>query len=299
MCEIYDLPKAPNVKYNGEINLRQLCKAGMRKRNIDSDDTVYKDRLEYELKLIEERNFGDYFLIVADMVCTAKRKMLVGPSRGSSGGSLVCYVIGITEVDPIKFGLLFERFIDINRADLPDIDIDFPDKKRKNVIDGLISIYGIEHVSRIATVSKMKPRSAIGEFAKALSIPEYEIAEVKEVIVESSSGDARAQMRVADTFSDTEAGQALIKKYPEIQIASKIEGHARHSGVHAAGIIVCNNKLTMYGGVNTRDGSSKKDTSLMMDFRDAEELNLLKIDCLGLRTLSILESVADQIGMKY
>jgi DNA polymerase III alpha subunit len=293
LCDEYDLPTAPNLKYPGKLTLRELCRAGARKRKIDIDQGEYHDRLERELALIEERGFSDYFLVVAQMVRNAKQKMLVGPSRGSSGGSLVGYITGITEVNPLQYGLLFERFIDVNRLDMPDIDIDFPDKKRKYVIDSLSDMYGHEHVSRIATVAKMKPKSAIGEFAMELGIPAYETEEIKGAIVQRSSGDARATMRIEDTFLTTDIGKEFIKKYPTMSIVKKIETHARHAGVHAAGIVVCNDKLTNYGGVNARDGA------LMMDHRDAEGLNLLKIDCLGLRTLSILESVADQIGMPY
>lgn len=292
-CERYDLPVADMVKYKGKITLRELCVSGARKRKINLSDPRYGERLDRELKLINDKNFADYFLIVAQMTRTAKRKMLVGPSRGSSAGSLVCFLTEIAEVDPIRFDLLFERFVDVNRKDLPDIDIDFPDKKRAIVIKSLTNIYGEDHVSHIATVSTMKPKSSIGEFAQELGIPAYETEAVKLAIIERSGGDARATMRVQDTFDTTEIGQAFIKKYPEMDIVYKIEGHARHSGLHAAGIIVCNDKLTKYGGVNSRDGV------LMMDYRDAEKLNLLKIDCLGLKTLSVLESVADQIGMTY
>jgi DNA polymerase III alpha subunit len=293
LCKDYDLPVAPMVKYKGNRTLKQLCVTGAKKRGIDLDASPYKERYEREIKLINQRNFADYFLIVAQMIKTSKNKMLVGPSRGSAAGSLVCYLIEITELDPIKFGLLFERFIDINRADLPDIDIDFPDIKRKNVIKSLVDIYGEDHVSKLSTISKMKPKSAIGEFAKALYIPEYETEAVKDSIIERSIGDVRALKRIEDTFALTEAGIEFIQRFPEMQIATNIEGHARHAGVHAAGIIVCNEPLTKYGGINGRD------SSFMMDYKDAESLNLLKIDCLGLRTLSILESVADQIKMRY
>ena len=292
-CERYDLPVADMVKYTGKVTLQELCISGARKQKINLDDPRYGQRLDHELKLINDKKFADYFLIVSQMTRTAKQRMLVGPSRGSSAGSLVCFLIGITEVDPIRFDLLFERFVDVNRKDLPDIDIDFPDKKRAVVIKSLTAIYGEDHVSHIATVSTMKPKSSISEFATELGIPEYETDAVKLAIIKRPLGHDRATMRVQDTFTDTEVGQKFIKKYPEMDIVYKIEGHARHSGLHAAGIIVCNDRLTKYGGVNSRDGV------LMMNYRDAEKLNLLKIDCLGLKTLSVLESVADQIGMSY
>lgn len=292
-CEDYDLPRASMVKYKGKNTLRELCEDGALTRSIDLSNRVYKERFEREMELIEKRNYSDYFLIVAEMVNTSKKKMLVGPSRGSSAGSLVCYLSGITEIDPLKFDLLFERFIDINRLDLPDIDVDFPDRKRKVVIKTLVSLYGEDHVRRIATVSRLQPKSAIGRFAAGLCIPPYETEDLKNAVIDRAKSDARALNRLEDTFDTTEIGQKFINKFPEMRVVQRIEGHASHAGVHAAGIIVANEPLTTYGGINARD------SALMMDHKDAESINLLKIDCLGLRTLSILESVADQIGMAY
>lgn len=285
--------KSDNVRFKGPNNILQRCMNGAERKGIDLTGKRYSDRLSRELELIESKNFVDYFLIVATMVKYAKRKMLVGPSRGSSAGSLVCYLLDITEVDPIKYDLLFERFIDVNRADLPDIDIDFPDSKRNDVIDHLTGIYGEEHVSHIATVARLKPKSAIGIFAQNLSISKAETDAVKNAIIERSGGDARASMCIKDTFETTELGQQFIENYPSMKLVERIEGHASHTGTHAAGIIVCNDDLTNYGSVNTRDNV------VMLDKEEAEGLNLLKIDCLGLRTLSILEEVADRIKMPY
>jgi DNA-directed DNA polymerase III PolC len=292
-CESYEIPSAPMVKYKGNGTLEDLCVLGAIHRNIDLKESPYKERYEHELTQIKHRGFEDYFLIVAEMIRTAKKKMFVGPSRGSSAGSLVCYLIQITELDPIKFGLLFERFIDVNRTDLPDIDVDFPDTKRKIVINALTKIYGEKHVSRIATISTMQPRIAINEFAVGLCVPAYETDAVKDEIIERSVADVRADKRIEDTFQTVDSGIEFINKYPEMKVTAQIEGHARHSGVHAAGVIVSNEPLTNYGSVNARD------SALMMDHKDAESLNLLKIDCLGLRTLAILESVAEQINMPY
>jgi len=293
-CNI-QLKKADLVKYKGPEKIEFLCKIGAKKLGIDiKNKGEYKSRYDREIKLILEKGYQDYFLIVADMIKKAKTKMLVGPARGSSGGSLVCYLIGITEcMDPIKFDLLFERFIDINRSDLPDIDIDFPDTKRNLVIKQLMEQYGQEKVRQIANISTMKPKIAIGEFAKSLGIPPYETDAVKNAIIERSGGDARAAMRMKDTFKTTSIGKEFIKKYPAMNEVSKIENHPRHSSVHAAGIIVCNEDIDVFSGVNVRDGTA------MVDKKTSEYLGLLKIDVLGLRTLSILEECADMIGMKY
>jgi len=285
--------KAEMVKYKGDWNLRDLCYQGAIERGVDLNEPIYYERLEKELGLIEDKNFGDYFLITSEMIRKAKKKMLVGPSRGSSAGSLVCYLTYITEIDPIKFGLIFERFVDVNRSDLPDIDIDFPDKKRGKVIKDLENTYGKENVTHIANINRLKAKSAIGRFAQAINIPAYETEEVKDAIIERSGGDARAAMCIKDTLETTEVGKALIEKYPNMKYVEMFEDHASHAGMHAAGIIVCNEPLHHYGGINV------KDDVIMMDKKDAEAVNLLKIDCLGLRTLSILEDCAKHAGFDF
>ncbi len=293
MCDHYELPVAKQVRYEGTKNLAGWCRQGAIDRGIDLNDPVYSDRLGHELQLIKDKNYTDYFLIVAEMVASAKKTMLVGPSRGSSAGSLVSYLVGITEIDPIKYGLLFERFIDVNRMDLPDIDIDFPDWKRGRVMKRLVRIYGANNVAHLGTISQLKPKSAMGEFAASLGIPDYEIDAAKDAIINRSGGDARASMRTEDTLTNTEPGQALLEKYPQMILAKEVEGHARHSGIHAAGVIVCNDPLTHYASVNTRDNS------VQIDKRDAEKLNLLKIDCLGLRTLAILEEFCELTDIDF
>ena len=290
-CNV-EIPKADMVRYNGSHDIEKLCRVGAIKNKIDiKSDGPYKERYEYEIGLIRKKDYVDYFMIVADMITKAKRKCFVGPSRGSSAGSLVCYLMGITEIDPLKHGLIFERFIDLNRDDLPDIDVDFPDNARDAVIKQLFKDHGEENVSHISNVNTLGARSAIGEFADALGVPKYETDLVKESIVDRSGGDARAKLAVADTLETTEVGKEFIKKYPAMNLVKKVEGHARHAGKHAAGIIVCSDDLTKFCGINA------KENSLMVDKKGAEYLNLLKIDVLGLKTLSILEDCAKLIGM--
>lgn len=283
------LPKAGMVHWTGNHDLEQF----MDFKKIQNWDEVYQARYDREMALIKQKDYTDYFLIVADMIRHAKKTMLIGPARGSSAGSLVCYLMGITEVDPIKYDLIFERFIDVNRHDLPDIDVDFPDYKREGPVNYLKHKYGAKKVRALANVNRLKAKSAIGEFAKALEIPAYETAEVKDAIIERSSGDARAAMCISDTFETTEAGQNFIERYPAMSLVSHIEGHASHAGKHAAGILVSTEDLSNYGSINERDDI------IQMDKKDAEYLGLLKIDCLGLRTLSILEGVAEQLQKPY
>lgn len=287
--EEFDLPVATNVKYQPTMTLEQICFVNAKKKNVDLSDPIYGKRLQLELKLIKEKDFEDYFYVISDMVSTAKTEMLVGPARGSSAGSLVCYLLDITDVDPIKHNLMFERFIDVNRLDLPDIDIDFPDSKRESVIDRLKEKYGEECVARIGTVSRLKPKSALTEVSKSLRIPLWEIDDLKKSIIERSSGDARTSFCIKDTFETLDIGKKMIQKYPGLKVAEDIENHARHSGKHAAGIIVLNDPVKNFCSVN-------KDGVAQIEKKDAEILNILKIDALGLRTLSILEDCLNEIG---
>lgn len=287
------LVPAPMVRYREPFDLRALCVQGAERKGIDLSNPEYGDRLERELALIAEKDYADYFMVVADVVKYAKRHMLVGPSRGSSAGSLVCYLLDITEVDPLNYGLLFERFIDINRKDLPDIDIDFPDSKRHIVMAYLQQKYGFRNVAHIGTISRLKAKSAIGEFAKGLGIPVWETEAVKDAIIERSTGDARAAQCIQDTFETTQVGKEFLSKYPAMELVEKAENHSRHRGVHAAGLVVCNEPVDNYVGIDSSDNVA------MVDKHDAESLGLLKIDALGLRTLSILEEVCDQLEQPY
>lgn len=294
------LPNAPMVKYIGTDDVRTWCHRGAGERGISiTSDGPYKDRYEREIKLIIDKDYADYFLVVADLIRYAKTKMAVGHGRGSSSGSLVCYLMHITEVDPLEYDLYFERFIDAHRLDMPDIDIDFQDNKRYLVFKYLQKKYGEECVSNIGNISTLKPKSAIDRFAKALSIPLEDIKELKDSIMERSGGDARANDCIEDSINDTDVGKRFIEKYPAMKVVSKIEAHCSHTSVHAAGILVCNDPITKYAGVNSRDKEKDGKRIAMLDKKDAEAINLLKIDALGLRTLTILAGVCDQIGKPY
>lgn len=282
-CAGVHLPKAPIIRLEGD--LEALCRIGIEERQLREKGIwteEYEARLKRELDMIRSKDFESYFLMVADMVRYAKQHMLVGPSRGSAAGSLVCYLTRITEIDPIPSKLIFERFIDVTRADLPDIDLDFVDSKRVLVIKYLMQKYGSNNVSHIGTVSTYQPKSALIAVAKQLNVPPWETAAVKDSIFERSSGDSRANFALLDTLEQTEPGRKLLEKFPAMRYAAEIEAHASNSGVHAGGILVCNEEIQNYCTV-TADGVAQ------LDKKDAEKLNLLKIDILGLRTLGVLE----------
>lgn len=295
LCNV-EIEHAEMVKFESHKSLRSICYESLDKltKKYGWYDNKYTERIYHELDLIEKKGYEDYFLIVSDMCRWAKENnILVGPSRGSSAGSLVCYLLDITEIDPIEHNLLFERFIDVNRDNLPDIDIDFPDDKREDVINYLKKKYGKDNVAALANINQFQAKSAIGEFAQAMGIPAYETEAVKGAIVVRSGGDARASNTIEDTFTTTEAGKEFIKKYPKMKLVEKIERHAMHAGKHAAGIIVSNKHLNNFGAINSRDGI------IMMNKKSAEYINLLKIDVLGLRTLTILSDICKMIGMKF
>ena len=283
-----DLPRAEMVSDKWPKTLREMCKLGARRRKLKLNEE-YKARLEREIALVEEKGFVDYFMVLAEMVNHAKRNMFVGPARGSAAGSLACYLLGITDVDPIVHNLMFERFIDVSRSDLPDIDIDFPDTKREAVIAQLAARWGPDRVSRIGTVSRYKPKSTLTDVARELGVPVWEINDVKDTITERSSGDERAAFAVADALDETDVGKALLLKFPNMKLAGKVEGHARHSGMHAAGVVVTSAPINNFASL---DHSG----ALQLDKEDAEKLNILKIDALGLRTLSVLEDALEHIG---
>lgn len=277
------VPKKPKT-------LRQMCIDGAKRTGTDLKNKVYKERLEKELRLIEEKNFEDYFYVIADMVNWAKERMIVGPARGSSCGSLVCYLLNITTIDPIPYGLIFERFIDTTRTDLPDIDIDFSDQRRQMVFDYATKKYGEDRVARLGTITLFKPTSALNAAGAALQVPKWQVSKVLDGVIERSSGDSRAMNALEDTLAETENGRKLLEEFPEVKIAARLEGHPNNSSQHAAGIVITQEPITEYVAVDYRTKSA------MVDKKDAEDLNLLKIDALGLTQLSIFERVLQLIG---
>lgn len=285
------LRNATLVKPEKKKTLEQMCREGAAKLDCDLTDPVYAERLKRELDLIAQKDFEDYFYIVADICQWAREHMFVGPARGSSCGSLVCYLLRITTVDPIPHGLIFERFIDITRDDLPDIDIDFSDQQRGLVFDYIKNKYGADRVARLGTVALYRPRSALQEGGAALKIPRWMCDKVADSLIERRSGDRRALQTLEDTFTTTPAGQAVISEYPEAMVLSQMEGHPRHYSQHAAGIVISEEPIHNYVATDHRTGAA------MCDKKDAEDLNLLKIDALGLTQLSIFEDALALAGL--
>jgi len=264
------LQRAEMAHPDRPYTLMEMCQIGAERLGVDLGHQPYFDRLCRELELIVAKRFEDYFYMVSDIVMRARSSMMVGPARGSSCGSLVCYLLGITSVDPIPFGLLFERFIDINRADLPDIDIDFSEQHRDIIFRYVRDKYGAHRVARLGTVNLYQARSALRAAGMALDIPPWATA---------SLADQAELVGIEQALK----GNLLLRQYPELALAAKLEGHPSHAGQHPAGIVITAGAVSDIVALDRRSGAT------MCDYRDAETLNLLKIDMLGLTQLSVFE----------
>jgi DNA-directed DNA polymerase III PolC len=279
------LAKAPMIKAKGNIQdlVDEGIKTRLKKGHIKEWTTEYELRIAEEISQIMAKDFDSYFIVVSDLVRFAKQHMLVGPARGSSAGSLVCYVLGITEIDPIVHNLLFQRFIDISRDDLPDIDIDFPDDKRYMVFDYLKEKYGVDCVAKVGSVNTLKALSVIGKVSEKFNLTDAENRNIKNSLVDYAANDDRAAHTLRDTLLMTDEGKEYAELHEKAaQCMVALENHPSHSGVHAAGILVCNEPINNFCTVSSLGIAQ-------IDKKDIEYLNLLKIDALGLRTLSIIE----------
>lgn len=279
------LQKAPLISLDGDLAVlaREGQVSRLQRGHIVEWTDEYEARFVMEMEQIKNKKFDSYFLVVSDLIRFAKQHMLVGPARGSSAGSLICYLLGITEVDPIPHKLLFYRFIDISRSDFPDIDIDFSDTKRYMVFDYLQEKYGRWNVCKLGNINTLKAASVLAQVGKRFGIGYDDTQQVRNSLIEYSSADERYGKGLEDTMSKTVPGQSFRAKYPEAAACmGDIELHPSHSGVHAAGILVCNDEITEYCTIN-EEGVAQ------LDKPDSEYLNLLKIDALGLRTLGVIE----------
>lgn len=288
MCGDFELPRAPMIKIeNDAALLLEEVQRGKELRlatgRIQEWTNEYDERLTKELTLIRDKDFCSYFLIVGELTRWAKEQgIIVGPSRGSSAGSLTCFLLEITEIDPLPPKLIFERFIDVTRKDLPDIDIDFPDTRRAEVIAHLTQKYGAKHVAQIGTISELKPKSALGRLGVATGVPYHVTEQLKQLLADRGAAQAREAMTVQEILCGTELGKRHLAAYPVLRAVANMVGCATHRGKHAAGVIVSPEPVMKYGSLNA-------DGSLQLSKNDAEELGLLKIDVLGLRTLGILQ----------
>lgn len=296
------LPKAQRLRYptpDGYTSaslFRRWIKAGWNYRGIRDrpagEREKYKERMKYEMRLIESKDFVDYFLMLSDVVRHAKDTGVpVGPARGSAAASLVCYLLRITEVDPLQFpNMLFERFIDAAREDPPDIDLDFADDRRDEVRQYLISRYGEDRVGNIGNFVRYRGKNAVNDVARVYRVPKWATETVNDLVIDRSSGDSRFGDSLGDTIDMFPAAAEIFKQYPDLKQAMRLEGNMRGMSVHAAGLVVGASPLTDICATYTRQiGKDKRNVKVLsVDKYDAEYLEFLKIDALGLTTMGMI-----------
>jgi len=274
--------------YDLDSYLRKLCEEGLSKR-YSQDSKEIRERLDKELIVISQMNYSGYFLIVWDLIRHAKEKgILVGPGRGSVAGSLVAYLLGITNVDPLAYGLLFERFLNSERTAMPDIDIDIQDSRREEVIAYVKKKYGKENVAQIITFGTMAARAVVRDVGRVLNIPYGKVDRIAKLI------PFNTKLKIA--VEENEELRILINNDEKIKtlfkIAQKLEGLTRHASTHAAGIVIAPDKLTLYTPLYR---TNRNEITTQYEMHSLEAIGLLKMDFLGLKTLNVIQGILQMI----
>ena len=248
--------------------------------------TEITGRVEYELDVIKKMKFSEYFLIVWDIVNAAREMGIpVGPGRGSAAGSMVCYALGITAIDPISNGLLFERFLNPERISMPDIDIDFCDEKRQLVIDHVVGKYGKDNVCQIITFGRMAARAVVRDVGRVLKIPYGEVDKLAKMIPSTPGTTLRKALETVSEFRERYEQDPAVKKLVDMSL--KLEGLARHASTHAAGLVITPTHLVEHVPLYR---SNKGEITTQYEMKILEGIGLLKIDILGLKTLSHIDN---------
>ena len=280
-----NLKLLPKPKKDAHNQLIEMCNSTLKEKGLYNEE--YQDRLKEELTVIKDKDFSSYFLVVSDMVRWAKdNEILVGPGRGSAAGSLVCYLLGITEVDPIKFDLLFFRFINPERNDFPDIDTDFMDRRRGEVKEFLRKRF--KNVASISTYQYFKDKGVVRDAARVFDVP---------------LGEVNKALKGVETFEEFESNKNVDwfkQKYPEVlKFASDLRGRIRSVGIHAAGVVVAKDSISNYAPIESRSDSSDDVSGrvpvVAYDMDQAAEIGLIKFDVLGLKTLSVIQDTIKSI----
>ena len=267
----------------------RMCMAGLVNR-YGTPPQEYYDRLQYELDIINRMGYVDYFLIVYDFIKFARDNGIpVGPGRGSGAGSIAAYAIGITGIDPMKYSLLFERFLNPERISMPDFDIDFCYERRPEVIDYVVRKYGSDHVAQIVTFGTMKARAAIRDVGRAMAIPYNKVDSIAKMIPNDLGMTIDAALASTSQLREACEQDTAIKDL--IDMSQKVEGMARHASTHAAGVVITEEPVSNYVPL------MKSDESVVTQFTmgTLEELGLLKMDFLGLRNLTVIEDTSKEI----
>ncbi|WP_432651396.1 DNA polymerase III subunit alpha [Huintestinicola sp.] len=292
----FDLSPEQKKRF-GEDNITfftNMCRYGLKKRYGNEPSDEVKERLEYELGVITKMGYTDYYLIVWDFIAYAKsRDIPVGPGRGSGAGSLAAYCIGITDIDPIRYKLLFERFLNPERVSMPDFDIDFCYERRQEVIDYVIRRYGQDRVAQIVTFGTMAAKAAVRDVARVLDMP-YSVGDtVSKLIPQSLHMTLEKALEVSPELKqlyDTD-----IKAHEVIETAKAIEGMPRNTSTHAAGVVICDAPVSDYVPLMCRDDV----TATQYTMTALEQVGLLKMDFLGLRNLTVIHDCEKEVRKKY
>ena len=287
---IFPLPKGEK---DSKEYLRKKTYEGLKKYYSSEKLNEAKERLEYELKVIEKTGFGDYFLIVSDIVNWAKDNgIAVGPGRGSAAGSLASYVLNITSLDPLKYNLIFERFLNPDRISMPDIDLDFADDRRGEVIDYIKNRYGDDHVAQIITFGVMKARLSVRDVTRAIGLP-YSLGDQIAKLIPFNV-DLKEALRSIPDLRNMYKDDPNAKKV--IDLAERMEGVARHASTHAAGVVISKEPLVEYLPLqrsttpSIHSGQVNEGVTTQYDMKMVEAIGLLKMDILGLANLTIMKN---------
>ena len=281
---------------NGQENtafFRDKCYEGLRRHYGDHPDSALTERLEYELNTIEHMGYVNYYLIVYDFVRYAKEVGIpVGPGRGSGAGSLAAYCIGITGIDPIKYNLLFERFLNPERVSMPDFDIDFSDERRQEMIEYVVRKYGADHVAQIVTFGTMAARGSIRDVGRAMAVPYATVDGVAKLVPMELNITLEKALRTSAELKQRYDTDPQIHEL--IDMARKLEGMPRNASTHAAGVVITDRPVAEYVPL------AKNNDSVVTQYTmtTLEELGLLKMDFLGLRNLSVIRDAQDMIALQ-
>ena len=281
----FDVPDGKTA----EEYLREICYQGFQEK-YPEPKAEWKERLEYELSTIENMGYVDYFLIVWDFIKYAKDNgIIVGPGRGSAAGSMVYYCLSITTIDPLKYDLIFERFLNPERVSMPDIDIDFCYERRQEVIDYVIRKYGEANVAQIITFGTLAARAAIKDVGRALAMPYGDVDRISKMIPTELGITIEKALKMNPDLRKAYEEEEDTKRLIDTSI--RLEGLPRHSSTHAAGVVICREPVMEYVPLSANDGQVNTQYTMTL----LEELGLLKMDFLGLRTLTVIQSAVQEI----
>lgn len=297
----FEVPK----NHTPQTYLRELCEQGLRKRYADvADETEIRERMDHELKIINEMGFDTYFLIVWDLCRYAREHNIWYEARGSAAGSLVAYVLGITLVEPIRHKLIFERFLNPHRKSMPDVDLDFEDEKRAEMMGYCAQRYGFDHVAQIITFNTLGARAAIRDVGRVMDVPLSEVDRIAKMIPNVPGRPITIKDALEQNHDFKEAYERADYIRDMIDAAAEVEGVVRNAGTHAAGVVICDKPINQSAPLHRPTGNSEDEdvpikTVTQFEMSIIDHLKLLKVDFLGLATLTVMHKACDMIYQRH